>query len=156
MKRTLLIVLMPLLAFVACKKKDTPACPEVITSVPASELTTLRNYIQANSIVAVEDPRGFFYKIETQGSGTTPNACSDVTVDYVGKLTNGGTFDAGNNVSFNLGQLITGWKVGIPLISTGGKIILYLPPSLGYGSSPAGTIPGNSILIFDINLKAVR
>ncbi|MBU3676673.1 MAG: hypothetical protein FGM54_05770, partial [Chitinophagaceae bacterium] len=29
---------------------------------------------------------------------------------------------------------------------------LYLPPSLGYGSSASGSIPANSILIFEIEL----
>ena len=156
MKRTLLILLMPILVTVSCKKKDAPACPEVTATAAASEVITLRNYMQANAIVAIEDARGFFYRIENAGTGTAPNACSNITVDYVGKLTNGGTFDNGNNVSFNLGGLITGWQLGIPRIASGGRIVLYLPPSLGYGPNPQGSIPGNSILIFEINLKAVR
>jgi FKBP-type peptidyl-prolyl cis-trans isomerase FkpA len=54
-----------------------------------------------------------------------------------------------------LGQLIVGWQKGLPLISSGGKITLYIPPSLGYGSAAAGSIPANSILIFDIELISV-
>jgi FKBP-type peptidyl-prolyl cis-trans isomerase len=33
---------------------------------------------------------------------------------------------------------------------------LYLPPSLAYGSADYGNIPGNSILIFNIDLIAVN
>ena len=156
MKRSLLFLLIPMLVIVSCKKKDEPVCPEVTATAAASEVVTLRNYIQANAIVAIEDPRGYFYRIENAGTGTAPTPCSNISVDYVGKLTNGGTFDAGNNVSFNLSGLIKGWQLGIPRIATGGRIILYLPPSLGYGPNPQSTIPGNSILIFEINLKAVR
>jgi FKBP-type peptidyl-prolyl cis-trans isomerase FkpA len=59
---------------------------------------------------------------------------------------------------FVLGTLIDGWKIGVPLIKKGGQIRLYIPPSLGYGSSDVRDnqgrviIPGNSILIFDITL----
>lgn len=38
----------------------------------------------------------------------------------------------------------------------GGKIKLIIPPSLGYGHNPTGSIPGNSIIIFDIELLDVR
>jgi FKBP-type peptidyl-prolyl cis-trans isomerase len=48
-----------------------------------------------------------------------------------------------------------GWQYGLPLIKPGGKILLYLPPSLGYGSSPVGTIPANSVLIFEVQLVSV-
>lgn len=141
---------------VGCKKEEEEPCVEVATSVPPSEVTTLRAYITGNGITATEDPRGFFYRIETQGTGTKPNQCSDIVIDYVGKLTTGGTFDSRANMSFSLRQLIAGWRVGLPLINTGGRIVLYLPPSLGYGASASGTIPPNSILIFTIDLKAVE
>ncbi|MEY3433469.1 MAG: hypothetical protein RL131_1405, partial [Bacteroidota bacterium] len=44
--------------------------------------------------------------------------------------------------------------LGLPLINAGGKIKLYLPPSLGYGSRAVGSIPANSVLIFEITLVA--
>jgi FKBP-type peptidyl-prolyl cis-trans isomerase FkpA len=52
--------------------------------------------------------------------------------------------------------LILGWQYGIPLVKAGGRIMLYLPPSLGYGSQSTGTIPANSVLIFDITLQGVQ
>ena len=153
MKKKLLILLIPVLMIVSCKKEDE--CAEVTVNAPASEVTTLYNYILANNITAVADPRGFFYTVASFGSGDKPTPCSGVTVDYTGKLTNGSTFDSGTNASFYLSSLITGWKEGIPLIAPGGSITLYLPPSLAYGSSANGSIPANSNLIFIIDLKAV-
>jgi FKBP-type peptidyl-prolyl cis-trans isomerase len=42
------------------------------------------------------------------------------------------------------------------LIKPGGRIILYLPPSLGYGPYGAGSIPGNAGLIFEVTLVSVN
>jgi FKBP-type peptidyl-prolyl cis-trans isomerase FkpA len=82
--------------------------------------------------------------------------CANVVIYYQGKLIDGTTFDQTGNtaVTFAMSNLITGWKLGLPLIKAGGKIKLYLPPSLGYGNSVSGNIPANSILIFEITLVA--
>ncbi len=68
-------------------------------------------------------------------------------------FTNGNVFDKSTApVAYSLLNLITGWKNGLPLIKKGGKIKLYIPPALGYGQNQYQSIPGNSILIFDIDL----
>lgn len=148
-------------ALVSCKKDDETQEPQCIgetvtIAAPASEVQALRTYIQDNNITATEDTRGFFYTIDAPGSGAKPTICSNVSVDYVGKLTNDSVFDSGNDVSFDLSGLIIGWQEGIPLIAPGGSITLYLPPSLAYGSQASSGIPANSNLIFNINLKTVN
>jgi len=40
-------------------------------------------------------------------------------------------------------------------MKTGGRAILYIPPSLGYGSMSAGNIPPVSGLTFDIELLEI-
>jgi FKBP-type peptidyl-prolyl cis-trans isomerase len=98
-----------------------------------------------------------FYVIENEGTGAAPTVCNNISVTYEGKLTNGNTFDkAESPVVFNLSQLITGFKNGIPLIKVGGRIRLYVPPSLGYGSSQTGSIPPNSVLVFTVNLVGLQ
>jgi FKBP-type peptidyl-prolyl cis-trans isomerase FkpA len=141
-------------SFISCNQDDI--CQPVNDKAPDSEIAALQSYIESNSITAVKDSRGFYYNIVVPGSGKSPNICSTVTVNYKGKLTNGTQFDANNGVSFGLSQLIKGWKQGIPLIKPGGKIMLYLPPSLAYGSTGSGSIPPNAILVFEIDLLAVN
>lgn len=153
MIKKLILVLFPVITFMSCGKDSN--CPEITATAPASEVASLKSYLDANNIVATADDRGFFYNIAATGSGDRPNGCSGITVNYTGKLTNGVTFDDGTNSSFYLTQLITGWREGIPLIAPGGTITLYLPPSLGYGSTATTSIPANSILIFVIELKEV-
>jgi len=157
MKKILLPLILSLVTLVTACKKDT--CDEAESSIVASssEITTIQNYLTANGLTATQHSSGFFYNIITQGSSTTPTLCASVTVRYKGTLLNGSVFDESTtNVSFLLKNLIVGWQKGIPLIQKGGKIKLYLPPSLGYGSSSSGSIPGNSTLIFDIELIGVE
>ncbi len=128
---------------------------------PANEITQLETYLSGAGITtAVKHCSGLYYEISAPGADKTPGVCSYVTVNYKGMLTNGNVFDqtttASGPASFTLLSLIEGWKKGIPLIKQGGKIRLYLPPSLGYGSAAVGSIPANSILIFDIELVAVQ
>ena len=144
--------------FAACKKDSNDSnknCPTVAITAPDSEVATLQAYLDDNNISATKDSRGFFYVIHAAGD-KKPGVCDNVTINYSGKLTNDTQFDAANNVTFYLGQLIIGWQEGLPLIGTGGSITLYIPPSLGYGSTDNGPIPGNSNLIFDIELNAVK
>ena len=128
------------------------------TGVPtAAEVASLQAYLTSNSLTATQHPDGFFYRIVTQGTGATPTLASTVTFKYTGKLTNGSIFDQSTTgVSFVLSQLILGFRKGLPLIQKGGSIILYLPPSLGYGCSATGSIPPGSNLIFSVELTDVQ
>jgi FKBP-type peptidyl-prolyl cis-trans isomerase FkpA len=125
---------------------------------PQSEQQVIADYLAANNFTATKHSSGLYYQILKAGSGDSPNNCSSIAIDYIGKLANGSEFDKGDNKAFTLGTLIEGWKKGVPLIKKGGKIKLYIPPTLGYGSSDIkdsnGTIviPANSMLIFEITL----
>lgn len=84
-----------------------------------------------------------------------PNINSIVNVTYEGRLTDGSVFDSGTNVPFMLNGVIEGWQTGLQEIGVGGSCTLIIPASAGYGSQPNGSIPGNSVLIFDIELISV-
>jgi FKBP-type peptidyl-prolyl cis-trans isomerase FkpA len=161
MRKSLLGGILAIIVLIsACKKDKVQPCPysEPTITVPAAEITALETYLASKNITnAVKDPRGFYYSITTAGTGATAALCSSITIYYAGKLTNEIIFDqtSGSPRTFTLGELIPGWIKGIPLIKEGGRILLYLPPSLGYGSQPVGIIPANSILIFDIDLLSV-
>jgi FKBP-type peptidyl-prolyl cis-trans isomerase FkpA len=159
--KPIILAILFLVVLAGCKKDeevavDCNALPSV--TVPAGEITALQAYLTANGITATQHSSGLFYTIVTPGTGTvTPNQCSGVSVTYTGRLTTGATFDqATTAVSFTLSGLITAWRIGIPLIKAGGAIKLYVPPSLGYGSQAVGSIPANSILVFDIGLVNVQ
>lgn len=126
-------------------------------SASVAEIASLQNYLTSKGITnAVQHPNGFFYTIETEGTGKKPTVCSSVTVIYRGKLVDDTQFDSNTSgTTFTLGGLVKGWQLGLPLIGSGGKIRLYIPPSLGYGSGGSGIIPPNANLIFDIQILGV-
>lgn len=147
-------VLLAALALGACNKGNED-CPPVTTAAPADEVQRLEQYLASANISATKDERGFYYTIGQAGSGAKPTPCDEVTVNYRGTLTTGEQFDAAQDVKFGLQDLIAGWQAGIPLIAPGGKITLYLPPSLAYGDAAQPKIPANSILVFEIDLVDV-
>jgi len=166
MKKMLtLLVAIPLL-FISCKKDDRCPYSESGASASTAERTYLANYLAANSLVAVEHTSGVYYNISVPGTGNSPSICSNVTAKYTGSLIpSGNVFDstpAGSaGISFTLGQLIVGWQKVLPLIKRGGKITLYIPPSLGYGNQDISNqgnviIPANSHLKFEIELVNVQ
>ena len=150
--------------FVACFKKDS-GCNYTVDKNRAStyEQNALKKYLDSVGINATLDSSGFYYQIVSKGYGTPPGPCSRVTVSYTGQLLNRSVFDQQASALFTLGGLIPGWKQGLPLISKGGEIKLFIPPSLGYAGMPqydkTGTvvlIPAYSNLIFDISLIDVQ
>lgn len=165
-KITLFLVTLVMIAG-SCKKED--ACPysESGRSATAEERANIASYLSANSIAATEHPSGVYYTVVSAGVGATPAICSGINVRYKGTLIPSGTqFDATvgtNSASFQLGELIVGWQKALPMIKAGGKIDLYIPPSLGYGANNVTNpntgvvvIPGNSYLKFEIELLDVQ
>ncbi|HJS53583.1 MAG TPA: FKBP-type peptidyl-prolyl cis-trans isomerase [Chitinophagaceae bacterium] len=141
----------------ACSKEnDMCKYDACAIAAPASEVAQLETYLASASITATKHCSGMYYTIDAAGSGSAPTICSAVSVNYKGMLTNGTVFDQSTApVSFQLSGLIEAWKKGIPMIKPGGKIKLYCPPSLAYGSQANGPIPANSILVFEVELVGV-
>lgn len=96
------------------------------------------------------------------GTGDEAVPGDKVTVNYVGTFTNGQTFDSsiarGEPFTFTLGagQVIPGWDRGFVGMKVGGKRVLIVPPELGYGANDYGPIPGNSTLVFQVELLKVE
>lgn len=102
---------------------------------------------------------GLQYKILVEGDGISPEATDTVEVNYEGRLIDGTVFDSsyegGESVKFPLNRVIKGWTEGLAFAKEGGKLQLYIPADLAYGKRGSGPIPGNSTLIFDIELVKV-
>jgi FKBP-type peptidyl-prolyl cis-trans isomerase FkpA len=147
MKRYILLLTLFIGAFSSCKKDSFDPAKQAVTDDAA-----IQAYIKTNNITATKDPSGLYYQVITPGTGGYPTVNSLITVAYTGKLLNGTVFDSGNIPSSPLSGFIQGWKIGIPYINTGGRILLLVPSALGYGNTAKQGIPANSVLIFTVDL----
>ena len=103
---------------------------------------------------------GLQYKVLTPGSGESPKATDEVTVNYRGTLLDGTEFDSsykrGQPASFVLGRVIPGWTEGLQLMKPGAKYQLFVPPQLAYDMHARPGIPPGSLLIFEVELLSFK
>ena len=163
MKKIFLASTFLLVLTTACKKSSNTECNSAspTTVAPDTEKAYLQSYLNANSITAIEK-NGMFYTL-SQGTGSSPNVCNNVTIDYVGNFINGNSigaqFDASNSgqpATFVLNRLISAWQIILPVVKTGGTVTMYCPPSLAYGATASSSIPANSYLKFIVTLRDVK
>jgi FKBP-type peptidyl-prolyl cis-trans isomerase FkpA len=109
-----------------------------------------------------KDKEGALYGDQIVGTGAAVASGSVVTVNYRGWLTNGKLFDesytGGKPFSFTEGanRVIAGWEQGLFGMKVGGRRRLIVPPSAGYGAAGHDPIPGNAVLVFDVELLEVK
>ena len=143
----LLILASPLLF--GCEKEEPQTQFE-------KDLELIEDYVNEQNLNAEQTSSGLHYIISSQGNGSQATLDSNVTVTYKGELLDGTVFDEANTpVTFSLNNLILGWQEGLQLINEGGSIKLIIPSKLGYGNRAIGSIPANSVLIFDLELIEV-
>jgi FKBP-type peptidyl-prolyl cis-trans isomerase FkpA len=124
--------------------------------------TLVSQYLKANGLKGiakkVSDTCGVYYIVLRQGQGNDLYTTSTyVTVGDTGRLL-GQTqpFYETDNIhpSYQLGQVILGWRLGIPKVNRGGIVRLIIPSRYAYGPYPQAVynLPKNAILDFDIQV----
>lgn len=165
MNRLLLLCGLVLL-FTACKKVDDPAV--INTDQVAIDSNLVNDYLVKNglkgtakrveNILGRPDTIGVWYIIEKQGDvNTLYSLSSSVTVAYTGKLlTTGEEFAKTTDFhpSYVLGDVIRGWRVGLPKVNEGGIIRLIISSAYAYGpyAQPIVGLPANAVLDFRIEV----
>jgi FKBP-type peptidyl-prolyl cis-trans isomerase FkpA len=132
-----------------CKKDEAATdAPQTATDTATSSTSTAEPKVQVDDM--------------TVGTGTEAVSGKSVTVHYTGTLTDGKKFDSSLDrkepftFSLGAGQVIKGWDLGVVGMKVGGKRKLTIPAELAYGANAVGSIPANSILIFEVELLEVK
>ena len=104
---------------------------------------------------------GLQYKVISKGDGQQPGPHGRVKCHYEGRFIDGQVFDSsykrGEPTVFGLDQVIAGWTEGLQLMNVGSKYEFYIPGDLGYGERGIpGHIPGNTVLIFTVELLSIE
>jgi FKBP-type peptidyl-prolyl cis-trans isomerase FkpA len=101
-----------------------------------------------------------------KSAAAQPTPGCTVTVNYEGRLINGGIFDSSferhEPATFPLGKVIKGWGEGVPMMHVGETWEFAIPPAIAYRErairidDPGKTsIFKNSVLIFKIELLSL-
>jgi peptidylprolyl isomerase len=94
----------------------------------------------------------------TTGTGAPVEQGQTITADYFGQLADqtepfdesfsGEPFQA----PIGVGSLIPGWDQTIVGVPVGSRLVMSIPPDLGYGESGSGPIPGGATLYFVVDI----
>jgi FKBP-type peptidyl-prolyl cis-trans isomerase FkpA len=109
-----------------------------------------------------ELPSGLWIRDEVTGEGPAVVPINRVQVDYQGWLPDGTLFDSSlerEPLSLIVAQrrVIEGFGEGVVGMREGGRRLILVPPSLGYGSNPPGAvIPPDSWLVFRLFLRNIE
>ncbi|MFF1304267.1 FKBP-type peptidyl-prolyl cis-trans isomerase [Streptomyces sp. NPDC058307] len=96
-----------------------------------------------------------------EGDGDKVAADSTLLVQYKGVVWDSGkefdsTYKRGQLASFSLQQVVKGWAQGLTGKKVGSRVLISIPPKLGYGDNPpAGSgIEKDSTLVFTVDILA--
>jgi len=141
----------------ACAASCAPA-PEASPDTGLPERGEPQTLVHPSGLV-VEDLR--------IGDGPLCEPGATVTVHYTGALADGTVFDStrpagdhpgrGRSMTFNLEDMMAGWREGVPGMRVGGERRLTIPPHLAYGETGRPPrIPPDAVLVFTIELLEAR
>ena len=120
------------------------------------------NLIREQWPSAVQAKNGVFFTILKEGEGSVPKHGQTMTIKYKGYLLNGQVFDDSDmhkplEMQVGNARLIPGFYSQVIEMKKGEKRTIVIPPELGYGAGGIpGVIPGNSFLVFDLEILNIR
>ena len=108
-----------------------------------------------------ETESGLFVLDVVDGTGEIAVAGDSATVAYELWLVNAREIASGTGFKFLVGKVgqggvIEGFDEGVTGMRVGGERTIVIPASLGYGSIGTQGIPGDAVLVYELNLTALR
>ncbi|WP_298738994.1 FKBP-type peptidyl-prolyl cis-trans isomerase [uncultured Chitinophaga sp.] len=154
--QAILSLFLGLILFSACAKKDNVTLLEDAGTFADDQI---EQYLRSHNINATRDLTGLYYQILDPGDSVHYMLSMDniPTIIYTRRLLNDKLVDVSlAPTNFNnrpLKDHIAGWQIGLQKIAKGGKILLIIPPSLGFGNVKVDDkIPANSVLVCELTL----
>jgi FKBP-type peptidyl-prolyl cis-trans isomerase len=126
------------------------------------EQTTFAASLGVNLSASTRTANGAYYRDIVVGTGATVATGQTISVRYTGWLPNGTQFDSNTSKPTPLvfkvgsGEVISGFDEGLVGARVGSQRQLLIPPSLGYGPYDYGPIPGNSVLVFKVEVVSIQ
>jgi peptidylprolyl isomerase len=112
-------------------------------------------------IPKADAPKKLVANYVIEGAGAEVAADDSVLVQYKGvQWGNGKEFDStygrGQLTSFSLEQVVKGWSQGLTGKKVGSRVLIVIPPDLGYGDNPpqGSGIEKGATLVFSVDILA--
>ncbi|GAA3970396.1 FKBP-type peptidyl-prolyl cis-trans isomerase [Streptomyces marokkonensis] len=106
-------------------------------------------------------PKKLVAEYVLEGDGAEVGAQETVLVQYKGVVWDGGkefdsTYGRKQLTSFSLQQVVKGWSQGLTGKKVGSRVLVVIPPELGYGDNPpeGSGIEKDSTLVFSVDILA--
>jgi len=111
--------------------------------------------------IAKPKPEGDLLRsVLKEGTGKLVTEEMEVTVNYLGQVYKGEKpFDESYSkkpVPFSLSSVVQGWTYGLSGLKVGSRVLLQIPPGLGYGAEEKENIPANSTLYFIVDIISAK
>ena len=148
-------LMMAVVATAACLDSTAPESKTV-------EETTFASSLGVDLAASTKTANGAYYRDIAPGTGTALVVGQTLVVRYTGWLSNGLQFDSNltklEPLTFKLGarEVIAGFDEAMVGAKVGAKRQLIVPPDLGYGPFDYGPIPGNSVLVFMVEVISAQ
>jgi peptidylprolyl isomerase len=157
------------LVFIADVVTVKPAAAAVLKSATGTVVApkagfptvTFKGKLPTVTIPSTPQPTAFQEEVLIKGKGDKVAADSNVIVNYqlvlwrTGKVVSGNdTYASGQTAPFNTGEVVPGFKQALEGQTIGSRILVIIPPALGYGSggsSQAGIL-GTDDLVFLVDI----
>ena len=156
-KDTVLIIVDLIEAYEAPKPKDVPQSqlPKIIEK--GKDVTGL----DFSGVKKPATDGDLLRSVVTEGDGPVVKETDTVTADYLGMVYQGKKpFDESYSkepVPFSLQSVVQGWTYGLSGVKVGSRVLLQIPPALGYGASDSNpSIPPNSTLYFVVDIRDAK
>lgn len=96
----------------------------------------------------------------TKGKGEKISVDSTIKADYLGMVYGAKKpFDesfSSEPAEFSLQGVVEGWTYGLSGLTVGSRVLLAIPPALGYGSQDQPNIPADSTLYFVVDIVSAK
>jgi peptidylprolyl isomerase len=158
--RARLLALLPALLLVLVGCGSAGADTEPTTGASGVSVSTDTATKPEITVPDTDPPDELVVETVVEGDGAPVSDGDLLVVDYVGVLWDGGDeFDSSweregpSTFPIGTGGVIDGWDQGLVGQTVGSRVLLVVPPDLGYGEQGSGDIPGGATLVFAVDIR---
>lgn len=145
-----------------CGSTTVDTAPKEWSGASVPKITGAYGAKPTLTFTTTDPPTDLSRAVLSEGDGAVVKSCDLVAVDYLGQIYGGKVFDnsydrkAPAAFGIGVGQVVAGWDDGLVGMKVGSRVLLSIPPALGYGpdgNSDAG-ITGTDTLVFVVDIVA--